>query len=260
VLIGTSGFAYLHWNRAFYPDGLPAEERLPFYARQFRTVELNVSFYRTPPAKTFAKWRDEVPDGFRFAVKASRYLTHVLRLQHPREPVEYLMERAGLLGDKLGPVLIQLPPDLPIELERLDDTLHAFGREVELAVEPRHESWFTPELRTLLEGRGAALCIADRRGPITPIWQTTSWVYLRLHEGRARPRSCYGRAALGAWAKRLVDLAGPSPPGYVYFNNDARACAIRNAQMFERELARASTTREKADPGAVGAASTPVHD
>jgi uncharacterized protein YecE (DUF72 family) len=241
VLIGTSGFAYLHWNREFYPEGLPAEERLAFYARSFRTVELNVSFYRTPPAKTFAKWRDEVPDDFRFAVKASRYLTHTLRLRYPREPVEYLMERAEGLGEKLGPILIQLPPDMPIELERLDETLAAFGQKVEVAVEPRHRSWFTPEFRALLERRGAALCIADRHGPISPIWQTTSWLYVRLHEGRASPRSCYGRAALAAWARRLVDLAGPDPPGYVYFNNDARACAIRNAKTFERALAQMSS-------------------
>jgi uncharacterized protein YecE (DUF72 family) len=239
VLIGTSGFAYLHWNGAFYPAGLPAEERLAWYARRFRTVELNVSFYRTPPAKTFAKWRDEVPHDFRFAVKASRYLTHVLRLRHPREPVEYLMERAGQLGDKLGPVLIQLPPDLPVELERLDDTIAAFGPGVALAVEPRHASWFTPELRALMERRGVALCIADRRGPISPIVQTTSWLYVRLHEGRAAPPSCYGRAALAAWARRLVALGGPDPPGYAFFNNDAGACATRNAIAFERAMARA---------------------
>jgi uncharacterized protein YecE (DUF72 family) len=246
VLVGTSGFAYLHWNRAFYPEGLPADERLAWYARSFRTVELNVSFYRTPPASTFAKWRDEVPADFRFAVKASRYLTHVLRLRHPREPVEYLMERVVMLGRKLGPVLIQLPPDLPIELDRLDETLAAFGPGVALAVEPRHASWFVPELRDLLQRRRAAFCIADRRGPISPIWQTTSWLYVRLHEGRASPRSCYGRAALAAWARRIVELAGSDAPGYAFFNNDARACAIRNARTFERALARASASRPEA--------------
>jgi uncharacterized protein YecE (DUF72 family) len=239
-MVGTSGFAYLHWNRAFYPEGLAAEERLAFYARSFQTVELNVSFYRTPPARTFEKWRDEVPAGFRFAVKASRYLTHVLRLRHPREPVEYLMERAGRLGDKLGPVLLQLPPDLPIELDRLEETIEAFGPGIQLAVEPRHPSWFTPEFRALLQRRRAALCIADRRGPITPIWQTAPWLYVRLHEGRAAPRSCYGPRALTSWARRLVELAGSNPPGYTYFNNDARACAIRNGRTFERALARAA--------------------
>jgi uncharacterized protein YecE (DUF72 family) len=98
VLVGTSGFAYPHWNGVFYPEDLPAKERLALYARTFRTVELNVSFYRTPPATAFARWRDEVPLDFRFGVKASRYLTHVLRLRQPRQPVEYLMERAGELA------------------------------------------------------------------------------------------------------------------------------------------------------------------
>jgi uncharacterized protein YecE (DUF72 family) len=132
-----------------------------------------------------------------------------------------------------------LPPDLTVELDRLDDTLAAFGPNVELAVEPRHASWFRPELRNLLEHRRAALCIADRRGPITPLWQTTSWLYVRLHEGRASPRSCYGRAALAAWVRRVVDLAGEKPRGYAYFNNDAMACAIHNARNFERALGRA---------------------
>jgi uncharacterized protein YecE (DUF72 family) len=148
-------------------------------------------------------------------------------------------------------VLIQLPPDLPAAFDRLDATLAAFGPGVRVAVEPRHPSWFTDELRALLEPRDAALCIADRRRPITPLWQTASWLYVRLHEGRGSPRSCYGRQALASWARRLVELAGPDPAGYVYFNNDARACAIRNAVVFERALRRAT-------PGPTGSAAGPA--
>lgn len=239
LLIGTSGFDYPHWGGLFYPDDLPANRRLAFYARSFRTVELNVTFYRTPRASAFTTWRDAVPDGFRFAVKASRYLTHVRRLREPRAPVEYLMDRVSRLGDRLGPVLLQLPPDMPVELDRLDETLGAFGRSVDVAVEPRHGSWFSDELCRLLEVHGAALCLADRRGPITPLWRTAPWLYARLHEGRASPTSCYGDTALRTWADRIRRLAPGRTTGYVFFNNDGHACAIANAQTFGRLLERA---------------------
>jgi uncharacterized protein YecE (DUF72 family) len=229
LLVGTSGFDYEHWDGPFYPDDLPRNRRLPFYAEHFSTLELNVTFYRTPRARFFDSWRDGVPDGFRFAVKASRYLTHIRRLVDPRQPVEYLMDRVSRLGDRLGPVLLQLPPTMPVALDRLDDTLSAFGTQTQVAVEPRHASWFTDELRELLRQHRAALCLADRNGPITPIWRTAPWLYLRFHEGRARPRTCYGRQALSSWVRRVRDT-WPRPAGYVFFNNDAHACAIENAQ------------------------------
>jgi uncharacterized protein YecE (DUF72 family) len=231
LLVGTSGFDYAHWDRRFYPKGLARTKRLVFYAERFRTVELNVTFYRTPSARTFEQWRDAVPDGFCFAVKASRYLTHIRRLVDPRDPVEYLMERINRLGDRLGPVLVQLPPDMPIALDRLDDTLDAFGAGIQVAVEPRHGSWFVPELADLLRRRRAALCLADRKGPITPLWRTAPWLYLRFHDGRASPRSCYGDRALNTWVERVSAL-WPRPSGYIYFNNDAHACAIRNGDRF----------------------------
>lgn len=239
LLVGTSGFDYPHWDRRFYPEQLPANQRLAFYARSFRTVELNVTFYRTPRAAAFTTWRDAVPDDFRFAVKASRYLTHVRRLKDPRGPVEYLMDRVTRLGDRLGPVLVQLPPDMPAQLDRLDHTLTAFGRSVEVAVEPRHASWFSDELCRLLEAHGAALCLADRRGPITPLWRTAPWLYVRFHEGRASPHSCYGQDALRTWVQRVARVASGRLRGYVYFNNDGHACAIANARTFERLLERA---------------------
>jgi uncharacterized protein YecE (DUF72 family) len=231
--VGTSGFDYGHWAGRFYPDDLPRHKRLEYYARQFRTLELNVTFYRTPRARTFAAWRDQVPDTFRFAIKASRYLTHVRRLKDPRAPVEYLMDRVARLGDRLGPVLLQLPPNMPIDLDRLDETLEAFGKETSVAVEPRHPSWFTEAFLDVLAAHRAALCLADRRGPITPVRRTASWIYLRFHEGRASPASCYGQRALATWVSRLRDEWPRSAFGYVFFNNDANACAIDNAIKFE---------------------------
>jgi uncharacterized protein YecE (DUF72 family) len=238
LLIGTSGFDYAHWDGPFYPDDLPARRRLEFYARHFPTVELNVTFYRTPQARTFAAWTEQVPDDFRFAIKASRYLTHIRRLRAPRAPVDYLMDRVGRLGKRLGPVLVQLPPTMPIALDRLDDALAAFGAGVQVAVEPRHPSWFTPELYEVLARHGAALCLADRRGPVTPILRTAPWLYLRFHGGRAAPDSCYGRQALRTWVDRLRSVEPDRLAGYVFFNNDAHACAVENAGTFAELAAR----------------------
>lgn len=136
LLVGTSGFDYRDWRGPFYPRFLKGGDRLAFYAEQFDTVELNVTFYRTPKAEAFRGWRDAVPDDFWFAVKASRYLTHVKRLEEPQGPVEFLMDRASELGDKLGVVLLQLPPSLQLDLGRLDDTLRTFRGAVPVAVEP----------------------------------------------------------------------------------------------------------------------------
>ncbi len=237
LLVGTSGFDYKDWRGSFYPRFIKSGDRLAFYAEHFDTVELNVTFYRMPAASAFRGWRDAVPDGFVFAVKASRYLTHIRRLVDPEQPVEFLMERAGELGVRLGPILLQLPPSLGIDLERLERTLEAFGRDVRVAVEPRHKSWFVPELCQVLRRHEAAFVLADRRGPITPLWSTSGWTYLRLHQGSATPRPCYGERSLQSWVERLGELPdGAGRSGYVYFNNDHRACAVKNAAEFEAML------------------------
>jgi uncharacterized protein YecE (DUF72 family) len=238
ILVGTSGFDYKDWRGPFYPRFIKGGDRLAYYAQHFDTVELNVTFYRMPAASAFRGWRDTVPDGFVFAVKASRYLTHIKRLEDPRGSVEYLMERATLLGDRLGPILLQLPPSLEIDLDRLDRTLEAFGPGVRVAVEPRHKSWFVPGLCEALQRHGAAFVLADRRGPITPLWSTSDWFYLRMHQGSATPRPCYGDRALRSWVERLDALPGRPRDGYVYFNNDHRACAVANARTFEDLLTR----------------------
>ncbi|MFL5643054.1 MAG: DUF72 domain-containing protein [Chloroflexota bacterium] len=176
---------------------------MEFFAERFDTVELNVTFYRMPSSATFRGWAARVPSHFTFAVKASRYLTHIRRLDEPRQPVAYLMERASELGSHLGPVLLQLPPDMPADLDRLARTLEAFPRTVRVAIEPRHPSWYTDAFRQLLTERGVALCLADRRGPLMPAWATTDWAYLRFHGGRAQPPSCYSERALARWVDRI---------------------------------------------------------
>jgi uncharacterized protein YecE (DUF72 family) len=256
MAIGTSGFDYPHWRGLFYPPAVRGSDRLAWYARHLGAVELNVTFYRMPAESAFRYWEEAAPEGFVFAVKASRYLTHVKRLLDPEQPVRYLMERAGLLGPHLGPILLQLPPDMPIELDRLAGTLAAFermsrepaegpgGREpaasptpasIRVAVEVRHESWFTPDLEALLRQHGAALCLADRRGPQTPIWRTADWTYVRFHEGRGDWPG-YSDSELEAWAGLLLDVWGADPDGYAFFNNDARCCAVDDARRFARLL------------------------
>ena len=241
VLIGTSGWLYRDWRGKLYPDrGVPQRRWLEYYAERFGTVELNNAFYRLPQQDTFARWRESTPPGFVMAVKASRYLSHIRRLRDPAEPVARLMARAAGLGDRLGPVLIQLPPSLSVSVDLLRATLRCFPPEVRVAVEPRHPSWWTGQVRDVLAEHDAALCWADRlEEPVTPLWRTASWGYLRFHEGAADPWPNYRQRSLDEWARRLADTWSESEDGYVYFNNDPGGAAVVNAVTFARSLAAA---------------------
>ena len=239
VLVGSSGWQYRDWRGRFYPARLPQRAWLEHYAARFATVESNNAFYRLPEPHTFAAWAERTPDDFVVAVKASRYLTHVRRLRDPEEPVGRFLDHARHLGAKLGPVLLQLPPNLAADPTALDRTLGCFPPTVRVAVELRHPSWFSAEVRDLLAGRGAALCLADSPRRQTPVWRTADWAYLRLHEGRASPAPCYGRAALDGWARRLADGWGPHATAYVFCNNDPGGCAVRDARWFALAAARA---------------------
>lgn len=237
IRIGTSGFIYEHWRHRFYPPSARGSE-LELYARSFDTVELNVTFYRMPAGATFRSWAGRVPDDFLFAVKASRFLTHIRRLSEPRASVDLMVERARELGAHLGPILVQLPPDLVADLPALEATLDAFPPDLRVAVEFRHPTWFTDRVRDLMAERNVALCWADRRGRIAPLWRTADWAYLRFHEGHGSPRSCYKPAELEAWAERLQAGWADMSDGFVYFNNDGHGCALRDAQVFGNELQR----------------------
>ncbi len=235
LYVGTSGWQYRHWRDRFYPKAVPQRAWLEYYAERFATVEINNTFYRLPPRTTFEQWAERFPADFVVAMKASRYLTHVKRLQEPEEPVHRMLEHAAPLGDRLGPVLLQLPPNLTFEPERLRATLAAFPSHVRVAVEPRHSSWFDDEaaLRDVLEARGAALCIADRASRLlAPLWRTADWGYVRFHAGLAHPPGCYGRAALLHWVERIDATWGTRADVFAYFNNDMHGCAVRDAVMF----------------------------
>jgi uncharacterized protein YecE (DUF72 family) len=234
VLVGTSGWQYRDWRGALYPPGLPQRRWLEHYAGQYSTVENNGSFYRLPSPETFADWRARTPQGFLMALKASRYLTHVRRLHDPAEPVRRLLSAASALGDRLGPVLLQLPPDLRADPGGLDACLGEFaaypGLSARVAVEPRHESWWAEEVREVLSRHHAALCWADRLGrPVTPLWRTADWGYLRLHEGAAQPSPRYGRSALCSWVRRIAETWPDEADVFTFFNNDSGAAAVHDA-------------------------------
>jgi len=232
VFVGTSGWQYRDWRYRYYPRGLPQTKWFEHVMHDFRTVELNVTFYRLPRAEVFAGWHQRSPRDAVITVKASRYLTHVKRLRDPAPSVAMLLERAAPLRDKLGPMLVQLPPDLPVDVGALDETLRAFPRGVRVAVEPRHESWWHDDVRRCLETHNAALCWADRGGAaITPLWRTADWGYLRFHEGSGEPWPFYTADELDGWARRLADVYGGADV-YTYFNNDPGAAAIDNAITF----------------------------
>jgi uncharacterized protein YecE (DUF72 family) len=241
VFVGTSGWQYRDWRGVLYPAGLAERHWLEYYASRYATVENNATFYRLPAPDTFAAWRAKTPDGFVMTVKASRYLTHVRRLRDPAEPIGRLMRAAAGLGDRRGPVLLQLPPNLRADLGALDACLAEFTRfpaadvagPVRVAVEFRHESWWTTQTRDLLARYSAALCWADRLGrPVTPLWRTADWGYLRFHGGAAQPWPRYGPQALRSWAERTGEAWPGDADVFVYFNNDQHAAALYDAAAF----------------------------
>jgi uncharacterized protein YecE (DUF72 family) len=239
IFIGTSGWQYRHWRGTFYPPDVAQRAWLEFYAARFATVEANAAFYRLPEKKTFAEWAERTPQEFIWAVKVSRFLTHIKRLRDPVEPVERFLAHARGLGGKLGPALLQLPPQLEADVGLLDGCLAQFPPDMPVAVEFRHRSWWNPDVEGVLRRNGAALCWADRFRPISPLWSTADWGYLRFHQGRASPRPCYGEDSLAAWVSRINSALPREAHLFVYFNNDQRACALRDAIVFARLVQRA---------------------
>ena len=235
AIIGTSGWNYDHWKGRFYPEDLPSSEWLDFFARQFSTVEINFSFYRLPERETFEKWAREVPDGFTFAVKASRYLTHRKKLKDPEEPVERIISHARGLGDKLGPILFQLPPRWKVNVERLQYFLSILPKDLRYTMEFRDPSWYTDEVYDLLSEHSVALCIMSAPDLPRIIKATAPFVYIRMHNGGDDTEGNYEDPQLEWWAEQVRAFL-ESGDVYVYFNNDYKGFAVRNAQRL-RELA-----------------------
>jgi len=230
--IGTSGWQYADWRGRFYPEDVPQREWLEYYAGRFETVEVNNSFYRLPERDTFRAWRDRTPEGFIVTVKASRFITHLKRLKDPEEPVELLWERATGLGDRLGPVLFQLPPRFPVDVPRLKELVAVLPERLRAAFEFRDPSWYTRDVFDLIDGRGAALVWPHRPRDRMTLPALGGWVYVRFHQGSMRGPD-YRRDTLRRWASRIA--AADADEAFVYFNNDQGGAAIRDARTM-REL------------------------
>jgi uncharacterized protein YecE (DUF72 family) len=238
--IGCSGWNYAHWRESFYPKGLPARRWLEHYAGVFDTVEVNTTFYRLPTEKAVAGWVEGSPPGFLFAVKSSRYLTHIKRLKGLADGVARFYERIAPLvaSPKLGPVLWQLPPNFARDDERLASALAAVaslppGRH---CFEFRHPSWFADDVYALLREHGAALVIGDMpaRDFQTHVL-TADWTFVRFHYGSRGRAGNYSERELEAWAQRL-DSWRQEVDVYAYFNNDWNTYAIRNGLWLQRRL------------------------
>lgn len=228
LFCGTSGWNYSHWRGVFYPDGLAQSKWLGYYSTHFDTVEVNNSFYRLPEKKTFEGWRAQTPDGFTFAIKASRYLTHIKRLREPEEPLQRLLDRASGLETKLGVVLYQFPPHWRVDLDRLRGFLEILPQNPRSAFEFRDESWQCEAVWAMLEEHEVAYCIMDSPGLPLHLRTTCGYSYIRMHSGGEGTDGNYTDDHLRAWADRIGPMLVRGDV-YVYFNNDFRGYAVRNA-------------------------------
>jgi len=233
VHIGTSGWHYLHWRGPFYPDKLPTSEFLSFYARRFHTVEINNSFYRLPLEKTFRQWHDTAPPDFVFAVKASRFITHMKKLTDPHRTLPPFLDRVAVLGEKLGPLLFQLPPHWSFHPERLQAFLAALPPSHKYALEFRDPSWLNDQAYDLLSQAGAALCIYDFAGRLSPRQVTAPFVYIRLHGPGGPYQGCYDLPTLRDWAQAISAWAHQGKEVFCYFDNDEAGFAVLNALTLQ---------------------------
>ncbi len=247
ALIGTSGWAYSGWRGSFYPQDLPASKFLEFYSRNFKTAEVNYSFYHLPRVSTYEKWYGETPEDFVFALKASRLITHVKRLRDARENWHEFLSRARALKHKLGPILLQFPSSFRATGENVDalarflDDTSRFDSALRLALEFRDTSWFASSTLALLEEQNAALVIAhSSRYPVPEPMATASFVYFRFHGPKELFASGYSKRELAQWAKQIERFLREGRDAYAYFNNDARGDAVPNAQTLCDLLAHSS--------------------
>ena len=236
VRIGCSGWQYRHWRGGFYPAELPQSRWLEHYATHFDTVEINNTFYRLPEASTFSAWRGRAPRGFLYAVKASRFLTHMKKLKDPDDPLDLFFSRAVCLGPTLGPVLYQLPPRWPVNLDRLQTFLTALPRGKRHAVEFREPSWYAEPVFALLRKHRVALCLHDMQGSASGRLAVGPFVYVRFH-GTQKYSGSYDETTLAEWADWLVERWRGGSGIYAYFNNDTGGHAPRDAVRLRAALA-----------------------
>ncbi len=235
--IGCSGFLYDHWKGAFYPEDVARNQWLAYYCKHFSTVELNVTFYGLPERETFAKWHMATPGDFRFALKGSRFITHVKKLKDCAEPLEAFFSRAALLKDKLEVILWQLPPAFSLDIERLSEFLQLLGLyRIRSAFEFRNKTWISKKIFSILERENAAICMADHPDFLMDIPATADFLYIRRHGTGGNHAAAYGTDLLKKDAKIIKAHLKKKTDVYVYFNNDAMGHAPQNALELVRLL------------------------
>lgn len=233
IHVGCSGWVYRHWKGEFYPADLPQKRWFERYASEFDTVEINASFYRLPLASTFAKWRDQAPPDFRYAVKVNRFITHMKKLLDCENAVADFVALARGLGPTLGPLLYQLPPSLRKNLERLDGFLARLPRDLEQVVEFRHASWYDDEVLALLDRHGIGFVTHDLVGLKSPRWASGRTAYVRFHGTGGKYRGRYADEAMREWAQWLLDQRAAGRSAWAYFNNDIGGDAIEDARTLK---------------------------
>lgn len=243
--IGTSGWSYRHWRGQFYPEGLRVADQLDYYASKFDTAEINGSFYRLPSEAAVEAWRDATPDGFVFAWKASRFITHLKRLKDVEDSIELVFGRMGGLGPTLGPALFQLPPNLKPDLERLEAFLKLLPKSPRSTIEFRHPAWYDASTWDLLTRYRVALCISDHHDAPAPWKTTTDFVYVRGHGPTGRYVGAYPQAELEAWAGRIKGWRRHGFDVYAYFDNDIGGHAPRDAERLKELTGARSASRPR---------------
>ncbi len=234
LYIGTSGWHYEHWLGPVYPENAKKKELLDLYGEMFSTVEINNSFHQLPAPETLADWKGRAPDGFLFAVKASRYITHMKKLKDPEEPVGKFLAGVEHLGDKLGPILFQLPPKWRFNAERLEAFLDGLPPGRRYVFEFRDPSWENDEAWKILEKHNAANCIHDMDGRLSPKKVTADFVYIRLHGPGAPYEGSYSKNSLAGWAGAFSAWVRQEKDVFCYFDNDQNGYAAINAKTLKQ--------------------------
>jgi uncharacterized protein YecE (DUF72 family) len=227
--IGTSGWHYKHWLGNFYPAGLPSSRMLAHYIEKFETVELNNSFYKLPAQTALLTWRDSTPSHFHFAVKGSRFLTHMKKLNNAEQGLDRFLSAVEVLGPKLGPILFQLPPNWQLDFDRLASFLAILPRYHRYVFEFRNSTWNTPQIYELLAQHNVGYCIFDLAGYLSPIQVTADFAYIRLHGPGGKYQGSYSDTALAEWAEKIGVWMKKLKAIYVYFDNDDSGYAPRDA-------------------------------
>jgi uncharacterized protein YecE (DUF72 family) len=240
VWIGTSGWHYKHWVGNFYPPRLPSSRMLAHYIQHFDTVELNNTFYKLPAKTSLLTWRDSTPLHFHFAVKGSRFLTHMKKLNNAEEGLNRFLESVDVLNPKLGPILFQLPPNWELNLDRLAAFVALLSRYRRCAFEFRNPTWNTPKTYDLLGQYNMAYCIFDLNGYLSPLQVTADFSYIRLHGPGGKYQGSYSEAALEEWSRKIKNWSKKLAAVYVYFDNDDSGYAPRDALRLKALLTRSS--------------------